>query len=191
MDGPRLLSLFLPGPIPRLATMDKLVQRTIKAERQVRRRLADSSKNAYRKDLLAHRRRTKSATEDLNVNIANARRVRHERWELGPLAPKRSIENGYGVATENARTGNGADQNVIRPFEREARCEWAGGSKYLNLAPGDRVVIMEGHDKGNIDTITAINVSTGTLQLKDFAKVRFLSLYILFYYPLQTGSERP
>lgn len=156
--------------------MDKLIKRTATAERQVARRLREAAKRSHRRQLGERIRRAKSAVEDLNRNVYNARRVRHEAWELGPLAPRRTIENGYGIATEHARTARQTSDMLLRPFEREARCEWAGGSKYLNLAPGDRVVILEGHDKGNIDTITSVNASTGTVELKEFGKVCVLPL---------------
>lgn len=151
--------------------MDKLVQRTVKAERQVARRLADASKTAHRRGLRERIRRAKSAIQDLNSNVAHARRVRHERWEMGPLAPRRNLELGYGIATEQARVGRQAGEFLLRPFEREARCEWAGGSKFLNLVEGDRVVILEGHDKGNLDTISSVNADSGTVELKEFGKV--------------------
>lgn len=151
--------------------MDKLVTRTIKAERQVARRMAAATKKAHRLEYRERIRRAKGAIEDLNRNVAESRRVRHERWEMGPLAPKRAIENGHGIAAEMARSGKQAGEFLMRPFEREARCGWAGGSKFLNLVAGDRVVILEGHDKGNIDTIASVNAAAGTVELKEFAKV--------------------
>lgn len=151
--------------------MDKLVTRTIKAERQVARRMAAATKKAHRLEYRERIRRAKNAIEDLNRNVAESRRVRHERWEMGPLAPKRAIEQGYGIATEMTRSGRQTGEFLLRSHEREARCEWAGGSKFLNLVAGDRVVILEGHDKGNIDTITSVNAATGTVELKEFAKV--------------------
>ncbi|MBE3043662.1 50S ribosomal protein L24 [Candidatus Bathyarchaeota archaeon] len=151
--------------------MEKLVQRTIKAERHVHKRLAEASKTAHRRDLRERVRRAKGGVEDINKNIANARRVRHEKWEMGPLAPKRSVENGYGIATDHARAGRQAGDFLFRPFERERRCEWAGGSRNLNLVAGDRVVILEGSDKGKIDTIESVSLKTATVELKEFAKV--------------------
>ncbi|PKS06942.1 hypothetical protein jhhlp_005538 [Lomentospora prolificans] len=151
--------------------MDKLVKRTLKAERQVARRLKNQSNKAYRRELRDRVRRAKSAVEDLNKNVSEARRARHERWELGPLAPNRTVDLGHGVVTEHARTARQTTEFLLRPFELEARCGWAGGVKFLNLAVGDRVVITEGHDKGNIDTISAIHTSTGTVELKEHGKL--------------------
>lgn len=152
-------------------TMDKLVTRTIKAERQVARRLGNSAKRAHRLEYRERIRRAKNAIEDLNRNVAESRRVRHERWEMGPLAPKRAIEQGHGIASEMTRSGKQVGEFLMRPHEREARCAWAGGSKFLNLVAGDRVVILEGHDKGNIDTIASVNPAAGTVELKELAKV--------------------
>ncbi|SPO03400.1 related to ribosomal protein YmL40, mitochondrial [Cephalotrichum gorgonifer] len=151
--------------------MEKLVQRTVKAERQVARRLKAQSRKSYRGDFRQRVRSVKGAVADFNANVANARRVRHEGWELGPVAPRRAVENGYGVATDQARTARSVADLLMRPFERERRCAWAGGSKYLNLAVGDRVVITEGKDKGNIDVIESISISTATVELKEFGKI--------------------
>lgn len=154
--------------------MDKLIKRTTKAERQVARRMREAAKKNHRRQLGARLRSAKAAMADLSQNVYNARRMRHEAWELGPMAPRRTIENGYGIAAEPARTGRQTADFIMRPFEVEARCEWAGGSKHLNLAEGDRVVILEGPDKGNIDTISSISRSSGTVELKEFGKVCFL-----------------
>lgn len=152
--------------------MDKLVQRTVKAERQVIRRLKKQNNKSYRHEYRDRVRRAKSALEDLNKNVSEARRARHERWELGPLAPNRSADLGHGVVTEHARTAKQTAEFLLRPFEVEARCGWAGGARFLNLAVGDRVVITEGHDKGKIDTITTVNRATGTVELSENGKVR-------------------
>lgn len=151
--------------------MDKLIKRTTSAERQVSRRMREAAKKTHRRALGDRIRRAKGAMADLSKNIYDSRRMRHEAWELGPLAPRRTIENGYGIAAEHARTGRQVTEFIMRPFELERRCGWAGGSKHLNLAPGDRVVILEGHDKGNIDTISSVSAASGTVELTEFGKV--------------------
>ncbi|CAI4217295.1 unnamed protein product [Parascedosporium putredinis] len=130
--------------------MDKLVQRTVKAERQVIRRLKKQNNKSYRHEYRDRVRRAKSALEDLNKNVADL---------------------GHGVVTEHARTAKQTAEFLLRPFEVEARCGWAGGARFLNLAVGDRVVITEGHDKGKIDTITTVNRATGTVELSENGKL--------------------
>jgi large subunit ribosomal protein L24 len=149
--------------------MQRVLKRTAQAQRQVVRRVAKQAKKEKQETRNRHQDVLTAANREIRNNLRDARRARREDWELGPLAPKRDLGfNDYGTFQENLRqdyTNNGvfvARQKVI-----EQRCAWAGGVKQLSLAPDDRVVILDGPDKGKIDRIKAINAESGTLTLQN------------------------
>lgn len=153
--------------------MQKLLKRTAQAQRQAGRR----AKKINRRDEFDTRRRNnqylKMANDEIRQNLKDSRRARKEDWEMGPLAPKRDLGfNGYGTFRENLRqdwTNNG--MNPIDPKVLEQRCAWAGGVKQLCLAPQDRVVILEGPDKGKVDRIQSVNKLNGSVTLENHHKV--------------------
>lgn len=153
--------------------MQKLTKQTAQARRQATRRAQLLLERQAIDDRRQIRQGIKLATDEVRKNIREARRARREDWEMGPLAPKRDLGfNNYGVLTQNTRldwTQGGLHK--VRPEVLEKRCAWAGGSKQLNLAPGDRVIIMDGPDKGKVDTIDSIDASSGTVKLKECHRV--------------------
>ncbi|CAG9956223.1 unnamed protein product [Clonostachys rosea f. rosea IK726] len=156
-------------------TMQKLLKRTAQAQRQAGRR----AKKVHRRDEFDTRRRNnqylKMANDEIRQNLKDSRRARKEDWEMGPLAPKRDLGfNGYGTFRENLRqdwTNNG--MNPIDPKVLEQRCAWAGGVKQLCLAPQDRVVILDGPDKGKVDRIQSVNKLNGSVTLENHHKALF------------------
>lgn len=107
----------------------------------------------------------------------DARRARKEDWAMGPLAPKRDLGfNGYGMFAESVRTDwSNYGLHAPRPEIIAKRCAWAGGVKQLNLAVSDRVVIMDGPDKGKIDRIKTINLQSGHVTLENNHRVCYLN----------------
>jgi large subunit ribosomal protein L24 len=160
--------------------MEKLARKTLQAERNVTqraKRLAEFEIKAAKKKRGRHQ---KNGLEDLKQNLRDSRQARWDAWELGPLAPKRDTGTGdYGAIASDTRKSFGVP---LRPAEVEARCAWAGKPKFLNLLPKDRVVILEGPDKGKIDVVKSIQIDTGTLQLQNLHQVcpRFLFQFIAF-----------
>ena len=153
--------------------MEKIFKRARQAERHVLRRV----KQAEHRERIRTRDHVKSelkqASQEHRKNIALARKVRQEQWEMGQLAPKRQLGvNGYGLLEAQSHF-NPTLGGMYTP-RREVparRCAWAGGVKRLNLAVGDRVVIMEGVNKGKIDQITDIDTVAGTVTLQNVHKV--------------------
>ncbi|KAM3552962.1 hypothetical protein ARSEF4850_007135 [Beauveria asiatica] len=149
--------------------MDKIARRVAQAQRSASRR---SQRMTRRQKIQAYYRADKAVTEanrEIINNIKDAKQAMKEDWELGPLAPKRDLGfNKYGVVTTVIRQDwSNYGQIKFRQKLAEQRCAWAGGAHMLNLVPGDRVVIFEGHDKGKIDTIKAIQPETGSLTLEN------------------------
>lgn len=159
-------------------TMQRVLKRTTQAQRQVVRRAAKTDKKEKQATRIRHKQSLVAANSEIRTNLRDARRARREDWELGPLAPRRDLgaSNSYGTFQEPLRqdhTNNSsyvANEKVI-----EQRCAWAGGVKQLNLVAEDRVVILQGPDKGKIDRIKEVNKESGTVTLQNHHRVRHRS----------------
>jgi large subunit ribosomal protein L24 len=157
--------------------MDKILRRVRMAERQVvrrRKKLAtteflDEVKRKFIRD-------SKDMHEDVVLSLHQARKARREDWELGPIAPRREATRvADGSMKETVQWGTIGSARALSnlslsPKGLEERCAWAGGSDYLCLAEGDRVVITEGAMKGRLDKVAGIHLETGMVRLED-AKV--------------------
>lgn len=153
--------------------MQRVLKRTAQAQRQVVRRAAKSDKKEEQAVRNRYKQSLKAANQEIRTNLRDARRARKEDWELGPLAPKRDLGyNSYGTFREPLRqdyTNSGV--YVAKQKVNEQRCAWAGSIKQLNLVSDDRVVILEGPDKGKIDRIKDVNAENGTVTLQNHHKV--------------------
>lgn len=153
--------------------MQKLMKKAAQAQRQATRRAQQIQKRDAIDSRIRNRQALKSAVAEVRQNLKDARQARKEDWELGPLAPKRDLGfNNYGVFQENIRqdwTNYGLHQ--ISADVLEKRCAWAGGSKQLNLTEGDRVVLLDGPDKGKIDRIKSVQAVNGTVTLENTHRV--------------------
>ncbi|KAJ6782585.1 hypothetical protein PWT90_05701 [Aphanocladium album] len=152
--------------------MDKIARRVAHAQRLVARRTKRVERRQNIDTFYRAQTAFKPAVREIIDNIKAAKTAAKEDWELGPLAPKRDLGfNDYGVLQEPVRQdwSNHGQVNFQQKLA-EKRSAWAGGIKMLNLAPGDRVVILEGPDKGKIDTIGTIQLETGSLTLENHHK---------------------
>ncbi|KAG6055924.1 hypothetical protein E4U17_002623 [Claviceps sp. LM77 group G4] len=148
--------------------MQKLLKRAQQAQRRARRQLDVKNEGEEVGNRLRTRHSLREAVEEARQNVLDARKARKEDWELGPIAPKRDLGfNSYGIASSSIRLDWSNDGRArVRPEILEKRCAWAGEPAKLNLAPGDRVVLLDGPDRGKIDRIEEINESTGTVLLE-------------------------
>lgn len=154
--------------------MQKLVKRAAQAQRQATRRAQLRREQENIDSRLRNRQALRSAVAEVRQNLKDARQARKEDWELGPIAPKRDLGfNNYGVFQENIRQDwSNYGLHTLPAAVIEKRCAWAGGSKQLNLAEQDRVVILDGPDKGKIDRIKSVNPENGTVTLENTHRVR-------------------
>lgn len=133
--------------------MQALLRRTQMAERQAARRLA-RRKDKYNFQMRQNQRQQDQwVKRDISKDIKNARRVRREDYELGPLAPKRdvgSLKDTYGTIHTNRLHGP-----ILQPEER-LKVNPSGG-KYGNIVDDDRVVLLEGNDKGKIGKVMRVD----------------------------------
>lgn len=175
--------------------MLKLAKRTAQAEKQALRR--ETLKQKALDAIEATRKGQTRALlkEEIFVQSQQARRLRREKWDLGPLAPQRnhagsiadpirrgraSVTNNYGaemfssdtiahwgsLSVRRIRNSNGP----LKPKDIERRCAWAGNPKRLCLAVGDRAVVIEGTMKGQIAAIKDIRPDEGTVTLEGVAR---------------------
>lgn len=157
--------------------MDKILRRVRMAERQVLRRRKKLERTEFLDETKRRAMRdTKIMHEDAASAIQQARKARREDWEMGPIAPRREVPKvSDGSTTDPVEWGTvipaRAFSNLpLSPKAVEERCAWAGGSEFLCLAEGDRVVVTEGAMKGRLDKIATIDLSAGMVRLVD-AKV--------------------
>lgn len=154
--------------------MQKLAKRVAQAQRQAGRRSQQQMQREQVAYKLRNRQALRAAVTEVRQNLKDAQRARKEDWEMGPLAPKRDLGfNKYGMFSESVRN-DWSNYGLHQPTAKvvEQRCAWAGGVKQLNLAVEDRVVIMDGPDKGKIDRIKSINVQAGHVTLEEHHRVR-------------------
>ncbi|KAL6400806.1 hypothetical protein AUP68_16523 [Ilyonectria robusta] len=148
--------------------MQKLAKRVAQAQRQASRRAQKQAQSEHQGYKLRNRQALRGAVTEVRENLLDARRARAEDWEMGPIAPKRDLGfNGYGMFAESVRT-DWSNYGLYSPHPEvvQKRCAWAGGPKMLNLEVQDRVVILDGPDKGKIDRIRSINLQSGHVTLE-------------------------
>jgi large subunit ribosomal protein L24 len=132
--------------------MQKVIRRTILAEKQAARRLAKRKDIKRREHQKSAREQNTFVRKDVTQEIKLRRAERREDWELGPLAPSRDVGNKkdtFGTVSTQRMRGP-----YLTPTERRERLKDVGG-RYLTLVKGDRVVLLEGRDKGKIGEISS------------------------------------
>jgi large subunit ribosomal protein L24 len=148
--------------------MDKILRRVRMAERNVARRTKRQKYIVDGGNRRADIRGTAQTRGHAGAELGAAIKARHEELELGPLAPKRDVfkpdklANYWGAISTDRATLT----TPITDAQLDARCAWAGGSKLLCLARGDRVVVTEGPYKGQISTISLIIKTSMSVELE-------------------------
>ncbi|KAK5149367.1 hypothetical protein LTS14_010975, partial [Recurvomyces mirabilis] len=135
--------------------MQKVVQRTVRAERVVNRKRAKRIDHADKGESWGRFQQRNRLVRANGANIKNARLNRAEDWALGSLAPRRDVgekAKNYGAMTIydiNATDLNKKDQ-----------------PKWIPYSEGDRVVVMTGRFKGKIGEVTETSEKQGTVRVK-------------------------
>jgi large subunit ribosomal protein L24 len=152
--------------------MQKVFRRTALAIRQHERRAVKRKEKNLRQWATTQRQQNTAFGRDKAYRLKEEKLNRREDYELGPLRPKRDVgdlKNEYGTLDNQALQGLPLPQKEL--FKR---LEPFGG-KYLNIWKGDRVVILQGPDKGKIGVISAIDGKKAKVTVKDLNKVRIIS----------------
>jgi large subunit ribosomal protein L24 len=136
--------------------MQKVIRRTILAEKQAGRRLA-KKKDKYNRGQEKTKRENALYVSNLaSADIKRARAARREEYDLGPLAPRRDVgtsRDTYG--TVNAMRLKGQQLTMEQRLEMNPET-----GRYANIVPEDRVVLLEGRDKGKIGKVRSVSSVT-------------------------------
>jgi large subunit ribosomal protein L24 len=132
--------------------MQKVLRRTVLAEKQAARRLSKKRDKKRFEAAKGNREQNAFVRRDVAKEIKQRRFERREDWELGPLAPRRDVgdkKDTFGTVSTQRMRG----PTLTTPERRDALKDVGG--RYLTLVKGDRVVLLEGRDKGKIGKITS------------------------------------
>lgn len=135
-------------------TMQKVIRRSLLAERQAQRRIIRRRETVDRQTRKTNREQNLYQRSQDTKLIRDAKLYRREDWELGPLAPRRDVGDNadkYGTLGQGALRGP-----LLEKAAREKARECIGG-RYMNIVQGDRVVLLDGRDKGKIGKIIAVD----------------------------------
>ncbi|KKK17775.1 KOW motif domain protein [Aspergillus ochraceoroseus] len=136
--------------------MQKVIRRTALARNQAQRKAIRAAKDAQREELKDTLRQRFAFNRMEIDNIRAERQRRREDWMRGPLAPQRDA--GFDGKSFGALSPQAMNPPAIPKHLRR---------KYINFAPGDRVCIMKGKDKGNINEVIRVDASNETVMVKD------------------------
>ncbi|CAD6505213.1 BgTH12-07979 [Blumeria graminis f. sp. triticale] len=134
--------------------LQKILRRSTMAKNQVARRLAKQKAKEERDQRKSDR---EGAIHHYRLHkdlVSKERLARREDWELAGLAPKRDVGNQK--ETYGAVDGQLIQGPKLTKEQSEERMKDFGG-RFLSLFIGDRVVLLEGRDKGRIGKVIKID----------------------------------
>ena len=153
--------------------MQKVVRRTLLAEKQFARRQAAQKLTERRDQEKGARSQAAYSRKEETSQIIEARKTRREDLDLGPLAPRRDVgdlKDRYGTIGTHRMQGK-----ELSKEELEKRLKNVGGM-HLNIVEGDRVVLLEGRDRGKIGVIKAVDKKRGECTVEGMNMVCYLYL---------------
>lgn len=133
--------------------MQSVIRRTLLAERQAARRLVKRRTKNHHEEMKTRREHERFAQKQVTGDIKNARSARREDYDLGPLAPRRDVglkKETYGTIQTNRLNGpklTMEERLAVNP----------SGGRFANIVAGDRVVVLEGKDKGRIGKVQSFD----------------------------------
>lgn len=151
--------------------LQKILRRSTMAKNQVARRLAKQKAKENRDQRKSDR---ESAIYHYRLHkdlLSKERLARREDWELAGLAPKRDVGNQK--ETYGAVDGQLIQGPKLTKEQSEERMKDFGG-RFLSLFVGDRVVLLEGRDKGRIGKVIKIDRDRAECTVEGLNLVRTL-----------------
>ncbi|KAI0445572.1 KOW domain-containing protein [Xylaria telfairii] len=149
--------------------MQKIARRVATAERVVAKRRKARDDASHKKDVRFQSRQIQEQRTEAKGELERAKQAIRDDWAMGALSPRRDVGDNYGGlgSISHVRFSAAGDLSLSK---RNARCQWAGGAHYLNLAVGDRVVLLDGPEKGRIGKIRDINHSSAEVTVSELNK---------------------
>ncbi|KAI1754730.1 hypothetical protein F4782DRAFT_491298 [Xylaria castorea] len=158
--------------------MQKIARRVATAERVATKREKRNTTKYLRHEAKATFKQIAEQRRLAVKEIDSAKQAIRDDWTMGALSPRRDVgkfQDALGSITQQ-RYARGSKISLAK---RNARCQWAGGAYYLNLAVGDRIVLLDGSDKGRIGKITDVNLLTAEVTVKAMNKTNILMVEYL------------
>ncbi|KAH9908113.1 hypothetical protein F4778DRAFT_777475 [Xylariomycetidae sp. FL2044] len=150
--------------------MQKVLRRVATAERVAAKRQKAHALQLYKKEKKDQAQQDKEQITMIRQDLNKAKDAVRNRWELGPNAPRDDIganADSRGAISEFRLS----TKHTPTLAQRNRRCAWLGGAFNLNLAVGDRVVLLDGAEKGRIGNIHSIDEDRAEVLVKDLNKV--------------------
>ena len=142
--------------------MQKVIQRTTLARNQAARKARILKKKEERLDVVKFfRERDEYQRTQIDTHRASVK-ARHEDWYKGPLAPHRDS----GLTAGTYGTLNPQDTFLPRIPKHLRR-------QFINVAPGDRVVLLTGPDQGKICEVNTVDEESESITVRDRNQVRY------------------
>lgn len=139
------------------------------AERQAARVLARKKEKYRFEKAKSDREQAQVLRREEGELLRNARKARKEDWELGPLAPKRDV--GDAKRTYGALSAHLQDGSKLRDREVSQMLNRLGWVMF-NIVEGDRVVLLQGRDKGKIGKVIEVDKESAQVKVDGLNMVR-------------------
>ncbi|KAF3070999.1 putative kow motif containing protein [Daldinia childiae] len=149
--------------------MQKILRRVATAERVVAKRTKTKDLKWFKKQKKETFRDQQQQLGMVRENLNDAKQAIKDDWELGPLAPRRDVGEWAGAKGAIHESRYAAYGKVTLAM-RNRRCQWAGGAYHLNITVGDRIVLIDGPDKGRIGKIKSIDYDKAEVVIDELNK---------------------
>ncbi|WEW55429.1 hypothetical protein PRK78_000860 [Emydomyces testavorans] len=135
--------------------MQKVIRRTVLASNQAQRKAwIEAAKDRHEQIMSIFRERV-ALQRSLLDEAAEERRNRRDDWMRGPLAPRRDVGDRHGLY------GTISSNRLRMPKVLEER-----RTRYITIAPGDRVCLVRGRDRGRIGKVINVDSESETVTIE-------------------------
>ncbi|KAI0453177.1 hypothetical protein F5B21DRAFT_480405 [Xylaria acuta] len=148
--------------------MQKIARRVATAERVAAKRQKTKNIRFHKHEKKTESKQSVAQIREAANEVKGAKQAIRDDWAMGAQSPRKDIgefHDALGSITQHRFSSRG-----LTLAKRNARCQWAGGAHYLSLAAGDRVVLLDGPDKGRIGEVAEINHEGAEVTVKELNK---------------------
>jgi len=156
--------------------MQKVIQRTLRAERVSNRKKAKLSEHRSRAEDWSHFQDTNRLKRATSAHIKTARLARQQDWEAGALlAPRRDVG-------DQATTYGAIHMYNVSVPALPARKQ----PKWVPFSEGDRLLVTKGRDKGRIGECIEVQKERGCVRIKG---INTVDVIIPEYMKAEEGTQ--